>query len=342
MTALPPLGRPRAKAAVAFSLLLLAGGYAWLAVEAGRPWIGAAIVHESGRYTFVGTVLYFAHFLREVPIALVYALFAVAAVGAPIDRDPAAVGTRRRLAAVALAAALALIALAFLAAARADGAGSAARDLLQHRTRDDLSAWGSHWRFHLLSTVWAGVAAPVVAWGIGVRCRDGTRLRLAAWGWVALATLVFGVSTDVVADPRYVGHQAREIATAGLVFLPLTVGTLAWIRGEAARPAPGPGALPDGLPAARRPSAIGIGLAVAIPLYLAGATLALGSMEAAHDAPLAALVAGHAFEHALDLAFVLLSAVGLQALLARRLTRGGSAPGTRTATRPPPAGRGAG
>src|SRR5262245_58650599 len=36
---------------------------------------------------------------------------------------------------------------------------SAALDLLQFRTRDDLVEYGSHWRFHWLSTVWFGVAA---------------------------------------------------------------------------------------------------------------------------------------------------------------------------------------
>ena len=46
------------------------------------------------------------------------------------------------------------------------------------------------------------------------------------WGWVALLTLLFGVQVQTFTSARYIGHQAREILTHGLITLPLTIAVL--------------------------------------------------------------------------------------------------------------------
>jgi hypothetical protein len=104
------------------------------------------------------------------------------------------------------------------------------QDLLQYRTRDDLAGYGTHWRYHWLSTLWFGAAvgvAPAMAhWITGApvlrRSRFWTRV---AWGYFLALTLVFGMSADVFLDVRYAGHQAREILTHGPVTLLLGLGS---------------------------------------------------------------------------------------------------------------------
>ena len=317
---------------------LLALAYLWLAVERGTLALWGIEVHESGRYTMRETVLYFRHFLREVPTDIAYAGFLVsaflgvgreAAVGGVVGNAP---GRARLAAALGLGAAAALLVLAYGVSVEQEGSSSAVRDLLQFRTRDDLDDYGSHWRFHWLSTVWFGVAAHLAAASVfGLRTASGA---LFAWGYFAILTAVFGLSGETFTDPRYVGHQAREILTHGPITLLLVFGVLhlagTWIAGAPRReteaetgrssaPAPATSrATPVRFVRWVRPAVF-----AAIPLYLAVVAIAGDAMMAGQtDRGLAAMVAGHAFEHALDYVFVTLLAVGGYGVVASRAIPG--------------------
>lgn len=50
--------------------LLFLGAYLWLAFDHGTLWVFPAIVHESGDYSLLQTVLYFRHVIRELPVTL--------------------------------------------------------------------------------------------------------------------------------------------------------------------------------------------------------------------------------------------------------------------------------
>jgi hypothetical protein len=290
---------------------LLAGAYVWLALEHGTWTLWGVIVHESGRYTLGQTVFFFRHFLREVPVDVAMGLFCAAAIG---SAEPAA--RRRPPAAAAALLAVGLVALAFVLEAGEEGSREVARDLLQFRTRDDDAVYGAHWNSHLLSTIWFGAAAygAAVIWaGRGglVRPRGAARtLRAAAWGWVALLTVVFGVQADVFTSPRYIGHQAREILTHGLITLPLTIAVLRWVTGRRAHL--GADATPVARPSRSVQAALWIAIA-GIPIFL---VLAFRGADFAATAQLqsglAGVVAAHAFEHVLDMVLVVL--VGLAAV----------------------------
>jgi len=207
-------------------------------------------------------------------------------------------------------------------AATAHGTDSALRDLLQSRTRDDVSAFGSHWHYHWLSTVWFGAAVAVAP--IGLRLITGaSMLRIhrlwtgIAWGYFLLLTLIFGMSAEIFVDVRYAGHQAREILTHGLVTLPLGLAILlAWERtrgGEA--------------PIQKRAAFRWLALAgaVLIPLYLVIISLSGDVMaEGQAEMGLSGMVAAHFFEHTLDYLFVVSLVLGAVLLRRAHRSRNGS------------------
>ncbi len=289
-------------------LTLLAGAYAWLALEHGTWTLWRVVVHESGRYTLGQTVFFFRHFLREVPVDVAMGLFCAAAV-----RSADLNARRRPSAGAAALLALGIVALAFALAAGEEGSREAIRDLLQFRTREDDAVYGAHWNFHLLSTVWFGAAAYAAAgiWagrsGIVRPTGSARTLLAAAWGWVALLTVVFGVQEEVFTSARYIGHQAREILTHGLITLPLTIALVRWVTGRRAHP--GTGATPMTRPSLAVQAAVWIAI-IGIPIFL---VVAFRGADFAATAQLqsafAGVVAAHVFEHALDVVLVILVAL---------------------------------
>lgn len=312
---LPPVGWA---ACFGVPAAVLAASYIWLALDHGTLLLWNVVVHESGRYTLGGTVLYFDHFLREVPIVIAYALFLLGVSGGVLDGEGRSqLRSTLPLAALYLAGAAALVVGALAVTARSDGFGSALQDLLQYRTRDDLEGYGTHWGYHWLATVWFGGAvglAPALTRlipGFPV-LRVSRPWTLAAWYYVLALTLIFGLSGDVFLDVRYAGHQAREIMTHGPVTVLLGLGVLMAVGAGVAR---GESQTLQGL---RRSDWALLVLAVAIPGYLAVVALRGDVMaEGQSEFGLSAMVAAHYFEHTLDYGLVVLMALGGVALTFR-------------------------
>lgn len=301
---------------------VLLAAWVWLAVEHGTPWLWNVIVHESGNYTLGQTVLYFRHFLREVPTLFAIALFAIAAYGVPIVPAAERERTRRRRPyyALGIAGAAAMVVVAFAEVAAEFGTASAVRNLMQYHTRDHLISYGSHWRFHWLSTLWLGLASSLCArsaarW-LGAPSPSDTEtgrlLTAVAWGWFLGLSLVFVPSAEPFLDPRYIGHQAREILTHSLVTLPVGLGLLALcLRAHGCGAGHRQPSMPISLPC--------VAAVLAIPLYLGLATVLGGAIAHGQTAGgLAAMVAAHFFEHALDYLFVGMLCAGAYGLLLGR------------------------
>lgn len=298
-----PAARRLALACAALPALILVGSWVWLTADHGTPLLWNVIVHESGRYTMGETVLYFGHFLREVPIALAYSLFLLGLSGGRAARTRP--GRAAGRAALGLAALLVLGA-ALVSAAR-HGVASALLDLGQYRTRDDLAGYGTHWRYHWLSTLWAGAFLSVLP-ALTARIRVLPPLaahlpwRWTAWLYFIGLSIIFGLSTDVFTDARYGGHQAREIMTHALVTLPLGLALiLAWTQPARSD------TRTMGTPA----TVLLLALVVLIPLYLAALSLSGDVMAQGQSSyGLGAMVAAHYFEHTLDYLLVLLLLTG--------------------------------
>ena len=189
-----------------------------------------------------------------------------------------------------------------MAAGRQASTPTAAWDLLQAYVRDDRWAYGAHWRAHFLSCCVYFCAAIVAAALVG-RALDGSYARprprrRRRWiggtlATLALLTLASAPSTDIIADPRVIGHQAREAVTHVLISLPVSLGVL--LAFTAAAPA---------VATSHRPShdvMLAFALGAAVALFLGIATLLSGAIAAARPgAPASSLVAAHALEHSLD------------------------------------------
>jgi hypothetical protein len=302
------------------ALAQLALAYVWLAAGHGTPWLWNVVVHESGRYTLGETILYTTHFMREVPTVVAMALFLIAALH---GSGLLPTRSRRGVSTWSLGLAFLLVGASFASAAAASGVASAFGDLAQFRTRDDLWSYGSHWRFHFLSTVWFAAAAAVVSrWAARSAARppgsgtlDSQRLWTIAWLYFAGLTAVFGVSREIVADPRFVGHQAREILTHGPVTCLLVVGSALMMAREPSASVP---------PEPARPRALGR-LAAVMFVLIPAALIILGMMGEVMAAGqtgqgLSAMVAAHAFEHTLDYVLVWLLVFGLGNRMGGRVT----------------------
>jgi hypothetical protein len=316
----------RAALAVCFGVpaAVLAAAYAWLAADHGTVALWNVVVHESGRYTFGETVFYFSHFLREVPTAVVYAFFLLGiSGGAAARRPPHTPGGRDVLwGGLALLLAAVLVAGAMLHASRVQGWASALQDLAQYRTRDDLSGYGTHWRYHWLSTLWFGFAASIVPAAARVipgapPLRTHRFWKPAGWAAFLGLTAVFGLSADVFADVRYAGHQAREILTHAPVTLLLGIGVvIAASQSVIGPPASHAAGGRDGVAPA---TWLQTAMVLLIPAWLA--VLSVGGEVMEHgqtDLGLGAMVAAHYFEHTLDYLLVLLIVCGGLALRQRQ------------------------
>jgi hypothetical protein len=286
--------------------LILVAAYAWLAIDRQTANLWPVIVHESGRYTLGQTILYFHHFLREIPTIVAMSLFVVAACGS--TGSPQRVP---RWLLVAPIAAVCLMAGAFAAASVELGVREAILNLNQLYTRDDLPAFGSHWRFHLHSTLWFGLAAPVVVRlgralvGAPAPPAAASGISRAAWIFFWTVTVAYGLGTEPFIDPRYIGHQAREIFTHATITLPLGLGAIAFIR-RAAGVSGDSGEL--AWPGLWRMLAV-----VAIPAYLALAMVMTDSMaEGQTSGGLSAMVGAHYFEHVLDYLLAVSLVAGLE------------------------------
>lgn len=282
-------------------MAVLVFAFGWLALAFGTVALWNRVVHENGRYTLAETTFYFSHFLREVPGILVMAGFLVAMAGTwrrypqPSNRF-----ARRWWAVLSAAMAVALVILATTVVASSEGFGEVMLNVLQYRTRDNATTFGSHWEYHLLHLVWFGVACTVLAGPL----RSPAMWRV-SWGLLCVGTVVFGLSAAPFVDIRYVAHQMREIVTHGLVTLPATWWVASQVTGAApTASAHTPAVIPAKLGKTRLAA---LAAAMLIPLYLTVVSLA-GNVR--HEMQLASgyagAVAAHFFEHTLDYALVIL------------------------------------
>ena len=264
------IGAPVLTLAVAFVTICAHFQTAW-------PW--NRIVHEDGRRTLLQTIFYFEHALGELPLD---ALLAAAVAGALLRfRKPAAPQPFLRLW-ILLVAAIAVDALILIGSWRNVGYKDSLMFLLQYHTRDSSPLeFGSHWRYHLLSQATL-MLAPAMISGVGK-----TQLLRVSWAAFALAGAAFGLSALSFSDPQYLGHQARETFTHGLVTVPLAVGTCLGLAG-----APGKTDLRISWPAA-------FGCVVLV-LYQATAVIVTGSQKYTQTEDFVRVVCSHFFEHTLS------------------------------------------
>jgi hypothetical protein len=162
-------------------------------------------IHESGRYTLLGTIFYFNHFLREI---FIDTLFVLAAFSTYRIIHP---GDRVSIHSVLLPGAFLLfLAVVFLGSIREVGLDNTLLDLFQFRELDHVVKFGSHWQMHFLSTLVILLLLILPAFFSAMQ----TPQTLIAVGLIfLLASLFFRTGRLAISDPRWILHGGREIIT---------------------------------------------------------------------------------------------------------------------------------
>lgn len=327
--------RPLAWLLVAFATLVLAAAFAGICLHARTWWPWLVVVHEDGMHTLLGTIFYFEHATRELPLDLLLGVAiggAVYCVYPPPDEAQAKPSRAGPLGLVTV-----LLVLGILAGALFDvGGRGVAENLLQHHTRSGAPLiWGSHWRYHLLERpmlmlIVVGLAALLcVVTGRGIDSRGRPGLAVAAMALVVyvVVTAIFAQDLSAMAlpfrDPQHLGHEARELMTHALVTIPVGIGGCILLLGLADAVA-GPGTIdPDGHSnglalLALAGGAIGLGIGG----YACVAALRTNAIAHGQSTDLATLVFPHFFEHTLTYLVVPFSAAFTYALIRARQARG--------------------
>ena len=308
-------------------LAYLVSAYGYLAWWHKRPWLFNVIIHENGRLTLLGSVLYFDHFVACVPMVSVFALCSaggMALTAHPLNRDAGNAG----LAAFSLLAAAGVLVIgAFVASVLTVGWQRTLDYSLQRIERDGVTSKGGNWNQLQLSNV--PIALGTIGIASALRLVNSARpivfdASLFAGGaacLVAAAAIVVGMSVATwctwraFRNPRWLAHSMREVATFPLTGIPIALASIVIV--EYGLFGPSPWAVQP-----RWSSLILIGLGaliVAIEFALVRNVDVLAIAQkpsfAAEGMSISYLLAAHVFEHVLDFVLIALLAGGLYALV---------------------------
>lgn len=221
---------------LAASVLVVA--YAAICISTASPWPWSQPVHEDGIRTLLGTVFYFEHAARELPLDILLGMTIGGSVLLACPPSDAYSKTDQGLGTVWAALATGLIVAVILGGTfLISGIEGIWSNLFQYHTRPGAPLeWGSHWAYHLLSRislmlVSVGVVALLRFAGQGARSSRRNRGRgvlVASLALYVLISVLFVSSSSLIHrafnDPVFLGHQARELFTHALVTVPVAWG----------------------------------------------------------------------------------------------------------------------
>ena len=313
---------------------ILAIAFLWLAIKHGAAGMFQDAVHENGERTFMQTVLYPTHFLRELPICFFSGLFTTGAflLHAPVPEKKNANVLRWRATIIAGAVAAGLALTAALAVWHIAGISGLRLELLQYHTRGDLAEFGSHWGYHFLHLVfvfWASLALALFYRDFSsctshrISFRPGATLVATSLVLFAVCSVFFRLHTHALTDPLYLAHQVREIGTHGSVTIPLCIGALAILESRLMKD----NKMPDSRTHSRFPR-WGWIIALIVAAMLTGGTLIalMGKnvmQHAQQPGNYSALIAAHYFEHSFDYVFTVAWSLVIYGICAPRISRHG-------------------
>lgn len=322
-------------ALLAWAGVVLLGAFVAICMRTGSGWPWRLVVHEDGKRTLIGTILYVEHATRELPLDI---LLGVAIGGCVFYAFPpygGRGGAAERVAARAWMAGI-VVAVILVGTALLDGVPVLVDNLLQKHTRSGAPlVWGSHWRYHLLERIalilvaigFAGVAAVFTGGGRGTR---GLTVAAGAIGMYGALTIVFSNGLSALGepfyDPQYLGHQARELFTHALVTVPAGWGGCLLL----AQPRTGRTETSRMEPERASPSAVVAATLVAGTLgillggYVCVAALRADAVSHGQTPDLAMLIFPHFFEHSFTYLVVPTVARLAYEVAARRVGRRGA------------------
>jgi len=276
-------------------VIVLLISYAAIAIHTGNLWPWFEVVHENGSRTLLGTVLYFEHAARELPLDVVLGIAIGGSARWALPRSSVA-GRHQQ---VWLPTAIVLVIGVIIAGTLITVGPSALWDnLLQMHTRPgNPLSFGSHWRYHLLSRLMFMLASLAVAGLVVVALRGkdgagykaGQRVFVGAMVIYIVLSIVFHLDANPFTDPVFLGHQAREVFTHVLVTLPLAWWFCLALGGKAEKTG-------NGTVTLYWPLAAGI-TSIIIAVYLLSGALLTSATTHGQTESLVLLICPHIFEH---------------------------------------------
>jgi hypothetical protein len=318
---------------LAWAISILLTAFVIICVHTGTAWPWTHVVHEDGRRTLIETILYFEHATRELPLDVILGVAiggSVSIAFPPDDQRLPRTSSTRRVCALALLLAI-ILAIILVGTAAKGGTALVFNELLQNRTRFGVPfEFGSHWRYHLLERM-AMILGSLGFGGmlriLGDRQHAGNeRLGLAivagSIGIYILLTIVFSpgwlVFLQPFRDPRYLGHQVREVLTHVLVTVPLAWGVCMLMLSSlkaAAKPRTISRPVPISTTIAGMMIAGSVGILLAT--YLCVAALMVGAASHGQTADPVTLIFPHFFEHSFTYLVVPMVAALVYEIIAR-------------------------
>ncbi len=307
-------------------------------VRTGSPWPWLLVVHEDGLRTLLGTILYFEHATRELPLDILLGVTIGGCVFFAFPPDVAA-STKRDARRVTVLAAMLVVVVAIIVAGAAIVAGppSVLENLLQNHTRLGAALlWGSHWRYHLLERLAlmlvvigiAGLLRFFVDGGRDATGRAGMIMAAGTVGIYLLLTVVFAHGPlsllQPFRDPQYLGHQARELFTHALVTVPLGWGACMLMLCKARTSAPSATlSWPSSVSAIVMVAILTGALGVLMGGFVGIAALRSDAASYGQTKDLAMLIFPHFFEHSFTYVVVpLVAALSYESVTAFRAPSG--------------------
>jgi hypothetical protein len=288
-------------------VLLLSYGY--LSFEYKTLFLFTVKVHESGKYTLLQTILYFDHFVREIPVAAMNALSVSLSFYLFTPLAGISSSLQRRSFQITFLLVLFFLIIVSSGAINKTGFQGFILDLFQFRTRDDEIVYGSHWHSHFFDMIFVFLASLSVAFLIrlitgicNIKMNSYGRYLLVLWPAVfVLLTFIFQPDLKPFQDTRYIAHQFREIVTHSTVTIPLAFAGMVSLEKKF---------LPESfsLKRCKKYNTAGLMLlllTLMIPLFMVIRLSGRDILAAAQKkASYLNLLTSHYFEHSLDYFFV--------------------------------------
>jgi len=211
----------------AVPVLVMLMAFGAIAAHTENIWPWYEVVHESGNRSLLGTVFYFEHAARELPLDILLGM-AIGGSALWVFPKPSSVDRLRQV--LFAAGTLLVIAVIVVGTLSSGGPVLLSDNLLQMYTRPgEALRFGSHWRYHFLSRfmlimVSFGLAGLIV---LGLHGRQGTGGKTGQKVFSGTLLLFFVLSLAFLPDldsflkVTFLGHQVREVLTHILVTIPL-------------------------------------------------------------------------------------------------------------------------
>ena len=299
--------------------------YAYLVCWHRRLFLWNTVIHENGRLTLAGSLFYFDHFLGCVPMISFFALSAAGGFALSGSLPGGANADRAKVAAVVLLLAAALFLAATLAASVAGVGWQRTADYaFQRIERDGVISKGGNWNQFQVSNIpmflgTIGLGSAVAVSGPALATPSGFAIAVICLGLALLLSIGLSAANwcgwRAFANPRWLAHSIREVATYPLTGIPIALAAVALTESYLSGVA--------GYVVTIRPMSlllIGSGVAMVLVQLLLLRRVSISSIAqrpafAPQGLSIPYLLASHVFEHFLDFLFISLLAGGMYSLM---------------------------